>query len=225
VSEDVTLTNNLVRRAGGGLSLAGAGWLHPQTDYTKRVRVANNLFTEIDGARWGGSGRFLLLNGRVEDARFEHNTALAPGGTLMFSSPHPTARFTLLDNVLERGAYGILGDGSLVPAAPVEGENTLRVYAPGYTVRGNVFIGADAGRYPEGNFGAPPSSVRFVDPASSDYRLGRGSPYRGKATDGKDPGVDLEALRAALRGVVTAGADPLAPAATLPHGATPPSTP
>jgi hypothetical protein len=50
-----------------------------------------------------------------------------------------------------------------------------------------------------------PASARFfsefVNPAAGDFRLKPGSVYRGTASDGKDPSVDMDALQAALAGI------------------------
>jgi hypothetical protein len=43
------------------------------------------------------------------------------------------------------------------------------------------------------------SQVGFVNPSGNDYRLVSTSPYKGKASDGTDPGVDMDALLAALK--------------------------
>jgi hypothetical protein len=44
--------------------------------------------------------------------------------------------------------------------------------------------------------------VGFVDSARGDYRFKTDSPYRKRATDGKDVGCDFDALSAATAGVV-----------------------
>ena len=54
-------------------------------------------------------------------------------------------------------------------------------------------------QYPPNNF-YPSSldSVGFLNLAGRDYRLARSSPYKRAATDGRDIGVDFEALSTAL---------------------------
>lgn len=44
------------------------------------------------------------------------------------------------------------------------------------------------------------AEVGWVDVAKRDYRLADSSPFKGKATDGTDCGVDMEKLLAALQG-------------------------
>jgi hypothetical protein len=74
---------------------------------------------------------------------------------------------------------------------------------PGYIFQGNVIIGAQPTLYPPNNaFPVNQIAVRFVDFGGGDYRLLTESPYKGDATDGKDPGADVDAVNAATTGVV-----------------------
>ena len=45
--------------------------------------------------------------------------------------------------------------------------------------------------------------MAWVDPASDNYSLSASSPYKGKASHGTDPGVDMNALLAALGGAAS----------------------
>ena len=57
--------------------------------------------------------------------------------------------------------------------------------------------------HPQASFYAPTiASVGFTNPSGSDYSLSASSPYRGKATDGTDPGVDFNTLRQKTNNVV-----------------------
>jgi hypothetical protein len=92
--------------------------------------------------------------------------------------------------------YGIIGvnQGS--------GLSTLNVYMPGAIVRRNVIIGADFSAYPTDNFFPTKlAKVGVADPERGDYRLSAESPYKKRATDGKDVGCDFDALSAATAGV------------------------
>jgi hypothetical protein len=72
---------------------------------------------------------------------------------------------------------------------------------------GNVLVGYSRAEsdWPGGNnFGADWSSVGFVNYNSGDggdYRLSADSPYKGKATDGTDPGADLDTVTRMVAGV------------------------
>ncbi len=43
------------------------------------------------------------------------------------------------------------------------------------------------------------AGVGFADPEKGNYSLASSSPYKGKASDGTDPGVDMDALNNALK--------------------------
>jgi hypothetical protein len=43
--------------------------------------------------------------------------------------------------------------------------------------------------------------VNFNDGNGGDYHLLPNNPYKGKASDGSDPGADIDALNAAIQGV------------------------
>jgi hypothetical protein len=66
---------------------------------------------------------------------------------------------------------------------------------PGWVFAGNVLIGAPSASYPTENFfPATVNAVGFVNAAGGDYRLAASSPYKGQATDGTDPGADIDAV-------------------------------
>jgi hypothetical protein len=74
--------------------------------------------------------------------------------------------------------------------------------APDYVFERNVIIGAPAAMYPTGNSYPPtPFGVGFVDFTAGNYRLSARSALKGRATDGTDPGADIDAVEAHTRGV------------------------
>jgi hypothetical protein len=75
-----------------------------------------------------------------------------------------------------------------------------------YTFSNNVLIDARANQtWPAENFAVGSASgVGFVSwngGKGGDYHLASSSPFKGKATDGKDPGADIDAVDAATAGV------------------------
>ena len=93
-------------------------------------------------------------------------------------------------------AAGIAGTGTGV------GKGALAAFFPGAVVRRNVMVGGWASAYPPDNFfPAEVTHVGFADRAEGRYGLAAGSPYRRAATDGRDIGVDVDALTAALAGL------------------------
>ncbi len=189
--EDVTVTNNIVRRTGAGIGMHGMDSKPSQP--TKRVLIKNNLFEDVSGARWGGGGRLFQIYNGVTDLVIDHNTAFQDGPIIM-AEGRPHSGFVYRNNLAPHNDYGIQGTGS----AP--GKGTLDAYFPGAVVEKNVIVANPyAAHYPANNF-HPPSlgAVGFVDHARGDYRLTKSSPYKLAGSDGNDIGVDLAALTAAM---------------------------
>jgi len=191
--QDVTFVSNIVRRAGAGVNILGRDNNHPSQP-TERLLIANNLFDEIDGARWGGPGTlFQILDGTAH-LTIEHNTAFQQGAIIV-AEGRPHADFVYRNNLTPHNAAGIAGTGTGAGAA------TLSTYFPGSIVAGNVIAGGRASVHPPDNF-FPVSleMVGFVNRAGGNYRLTAASRYRRVGTDGRDPGVDLDALTTAVHG-------------------------
>jgi predicted outer membrane repeat protein len=190
--EDVTFVHNVVRHSGGAINMHGTDNERP-SQKTARVLIANNLFEDIDGARWAGKGRFVQILAGARDVVVEHNTALQDGAAV-FAEGEAFSGFVFRNNLLPHGD-GIAGTDH----AP--GRDTLQHYFPGSVVESNVMWGnSEMERvYPEGNFFPDsPVEVGFAAAAQGDYRLSERSPYRRRAADGKDIGADFDTLSAAL---------------------------
>jgi len=190
VVEDIAFLSNVVRQVGGGINVLGRDGNHP-SEQTRRLRIANNLFEDVGGPRWTGPGTFVQLLEGTAHVTIEHNTVLQRG-PILFAEGVSHTSFTFRDNIVTHNAAGIAGTGTGT------GASTLDTFFPGAVVRRNVIIGGPAHRYPHENFF--PASLEKVGFVAGRYRLGAGSPHRSSGTDGRDPGVDLEALAAAMAG-------------------------
>ena len=89
--EDVTIRRNVVRHAGGALSITGEDSNFPSGS-TRRVKVADNLFYDIDATGWGGSGAFLLIGDGPSDIAIEHNTVSQSGNIILAFGGRRTRR-------------------------------------------------------------------------------------------------------------------------------------
>ncbi|HUF92415.1 MAG TPA: right-handed parallel beta-helix repeat-containing protein [Candidatus Limnocylindria bacterium] len=190
--EDVTITNNVLRSAKSGIAIHGTDDEKRSQD-SKRILIRNNLFYDVGGQQWGDDTSLLFaITDGASDLVIEHNTALHEEN-ISFTEGRPHRGFVFRNNIVRHNEYGIAGGGER------PGTAALARYFPGAVVVGNVLIGAKAAEYPGDNF-FPPSvdAVGFVDTGRHQYGLAPKSPYRGKATDGTDPGADFEALRAAV---------------------------
>ncbi len=203
--QDVTFTNNIVRHAGGGLNIHGRDGNFP-SQQSRRFKIANNLFEDIDGRRWGGGGTFLLVSA-VPNIQAHHNTILQSGNLV---SPYggPSAAFVFLNNIGPHNEYGIFGDNR------GSGNAGISFYFPDGIFRRNVIAGAEARSYPADNFyPASLSRVGFLGLGAGNYRLSPSSPYKNAGTDGRDLGCDFDALqRAQGPAAGRTGAQAMAPA-------------
>jgi hypothetical protein len=207
VTEYVTFRNNVVRAASHGLLInaaeAGARGL-PLPLHVNHIRIQNVLFDGIGLQPWGG-GKLFRVFGGVSDVEITHVTSTSnPMGILDsrdVSDLNPNLIFT--HNIIERRFYGI-GAGSN------EGIPTLtRNFSP-FTYNQNVLVNMSGAtdqsisdsalksRYP------PVTSIAHdwaaVNLDAGTQRLAPTSPFYRVGDDGKDLGIDVDALMAAQAG-------------------------
>jgi hypothetical protein len=216
VVRDVTFQNNIVRHAAGGMMITGSDDIHP-SEQTRNITVYNNLFYDINGAKWGeGPGWFLKIGGGnkaggIVDLKVDHNTSHQSGRIILVYGT-PNTRFIFTNNITPHNDYGIFGD------AIGFGNPAIQHYFPASTITKNVIAAQGnqpgysthdlANRYPPGNyFIATLNEVGFVNPAVGDYRLasrlpdGNLNPYRTSGTNNTAIGYahPLEDARAFVR--------------------------
>ncbi len=197
-TEDVTVRYNVIRNVVGGVNLASRQSSRGLA--SRRYHFAHNVMDDVGESNGTTMGRIFQVLDDVDDVRIEHNTAIhsSTGGRMLVTfSRGGNDGFVFRDNIATRGTYGVKGDGTS------EGKNALDRMAPRHVFEGNVIAGAKASAYPAGNhFPSALSKVGFVSTSGGDYRLSSSSPYKGKASDGTDPGADVAAVRALTAGVV-----------------------
>ncbi len=188
--QDVTFQYNIIKNSDNGLNISayddgGA------SEQTRRIRIAHNYWNRVGGRL------FQILNapaGGTDGVSIEHNTSNLAGNQFLNMGDtrnQPNTNLVVRGNVGPAGQYGVFGGGV------GSGTAALNAYAE-WTFEGNVLAGANVASYPSNNF-YPANflqGVGFVDAANGDYRLSSSSPYKNRATDGSDPGVDFDALRA-----------------------------
>lgn len=214
---DITISNNIVRNVGAGITLSGRDD-NSTGNRSKRINILNNLFENIDGAKYGdlnvngpNDGTFIKI-GEPEDLVINHNTIFQTG-PITWAGKVMTG-FSYTNNISNSkaqsaGYQGIYGPGFQ------HGNKTIANYFPDVTdanqrINKNVLIAGDASKYTNYNtisknyFPAAAINVGFKDFAKGaiDYRnyaLTSSSPYYKDATDGKDLGVDFAMLDSAMK--------------------------
>ena len=223
VTEYVTFRNNIVRGAAHGVVINAAevgrsGAAMPVR--ANHIRFENVLFDDIGGSQWGG-GKLFRVFGGVADLSVTHITARSnPFGILdPADASDSNPRLVFKFNIVERRTYGIGAGGD-------EGEKTLTRNFPSFSYDQNVLVNTSkAGdqqiddarleaRYPQRTWVVSDWDAAGLDSATS--KLTTRSRFHNAAADGKDVGVDMDAIAAAQNGpggsaACTAPARPRAP--------------
>ncbi len=200
VTQDVTFRYNLVRNVGGAFTVSGS----PDNAFAdipaRRLTITDNIVHTINTATYDGIGQGALLNGDVSDLVFAHNTIVDPtSAALTFGggTNQPMIRLAFRDNIIGGGVNGMKGSG--VTAGTV----SLNTFAPSARFTNNVITLSSTTGYPTGNYYPTAlASIFFSALTSFDFHLIAGSAYKEKATDGVDPGANVDAVLSAIAGVI-----------------------
>jgi hypothetical protein len=196
VVSDVTFRNNIVRHAVNGLAILASDDIHP-SQVTRRIRITNNLFYDIDGGSWGkGNGGILLsiIGAGASNFELSHNTAVHAGPCVSFEEGSSVTGLVLTNNIMR---FHIIGAG-------LAGTEVLDRFTQGSVlVRNNAIVLSEKRdywipRYPDTNlYPETYQSAGFSNASIGDYSLQSASSLKRKATDKTDLGVNFEELKAA----------------------------
>lgn len=199
VSEEITISNSIIRNSDAGLSILGRDGTNIAFD-ANRLRLINNLWINVRGKWIEG------LNGAF-DVTIDHNTQITDAAKVSHAInlyDRQSTGFVATNNIHLHGTWGIKGGGM------GEGTEALNGYTPGAIYRSNILAGAKVNWdgspldwtrvYPINNFYPTSYDGLFVDAANGNYRLAPGSIGKNAGTDGKDIGVDMDQLEAAMSG-------------------------
>jgi PKD repeat protein len=204
-SRDVMMRYCIVRNVGAGFNLIGCdpGATIPSERITIMHVLVDGMFPAAgqkapNGGLMTGDGRGVQVLNNPIDAAVIHCTILSPHNTsISFGGPvnTPPKRFVYRDNISGNGQYGVKGPG-------LNTADTFKAFMADGKYKGNVLIGPDGGSsYPAGTSFAPTEAdVGFM--SATDRRLAASSKYKGKATDGTDPGADVAKIMSMTAGVV-----------------------
>jgi hypothetical protein len=193
VVQDITFRKNILRQSGAGLGILGRDDEFP-SQQTKRILIQDNLFEDISGANWGGSGVLFQIAGGSANVVIDHNTGFQNGSAIVADGA-PNTGFVYQNNIARAGDSAAATSGARDVA--------LGARFPGTSFSRNVLTGANPARYPADNFfPAAVGDIGFWNPAAGDYRLLPTSPYFNGGTDGAHVGADFDALMSSTAGVI-----------------------
>jgi len=196
--KNFTFKNNWIKNFGTAFSGAlgnpkGYALWHMATEGTNIV-VENNLFTQTNNLPDEYGYTKIAIWGYGNGVVIKHNTFInSSGGGPMFASNGPITNFTFKDNIAFNNMYGMNC-----------GLATFSACYPKLTIIKNVIVrNAESGyslesAYPNNYIAQGIDSVGFTNFRGGDYRLASSSRFKGKGSDGSDPGVNFEELKEAL---------------------------
>jgi hypothetical protein len=222
--QDITLRYNWVAHMGGGMQIANvlSDTKGPATA-GERYSIHDMVFEDIDDGKYGGFGMFALIMSmtpKLRDVWLDHITAFPPkvlfglGGT---AGEPKIAGFVFRNSIVGAGERQMTSTGGGHINCAGQQPHPLAMVtscfqAPNFA--NNVIVGAGNAWPSHNSFPGQYSDVRFVsfnNGNGGDYHLCRGpkqpdsckvaSKYLKATSDGKDPGADIDAVKAATAGV------------------------
>ncbi|MBZ5548211.1 MAG: putative Ig domain-containing protein [Acidobacteriia bacterium] len=217
---DITIRYNKISHTAAGFNIANVMVGNLGAQAGERYSIHDIVVDDIDAAKYkGGGGLFLVMNNwpkqTLNNVSIRHVTGFPDQvGHLMavmndLSYPQMYA-FTFSDNLVVVPTHPVWSAGGTNNCAVADVPTTvLSTCFKTYTFTNNVLAAVTKAfppaKWPGGNFF--PSTVdevgfvNYNNGSGGDYHLQASSPHKGKASDGKDPGADIDAVNAATQGV------------------------
>lgn len=152
VIQDITVRNNLIKKATSGVNILARFNKVPIIG-TRRVLFQGNVFEDVGRDPVNGTkGTIFQLLQDVEDIAFVNNTVTQSAGDVskaVYFDGVPGIRTVILNNIFPLSSIGIGGSGR------AGGNSTLATFAPDGIVEGNVLPGLPAAVYPRNNYFPP----------------------------------------------------------------------
>lgn len=201
VTEHVTFRYNLMENSTAGFNMSANSGPN-ETVAANNILFQDNVVYNLGGdSDFGASNnRLWQLIGELDRVTIRNNTNIVPSDgsmTAAMLSGGPKTNLVVLDNIMGLGEFGWFGDGV------GGGTEALNHYAPsGYVFESNAFAGNADGNYPPGNFFVDTYlQIGFRNFLGADFGLAADSPFKGRASDGGDPGADWDSVIAGIAGV------------------------
>jgi hypothetical protein len=217
---DVTIRFNTMSHMGSGIEISTAltkgDGLGVPAMAGARFSIHDVVLDDIDATRYVGHGSLLhLSNGWsrnvLNQVTISHVTAFPEIYLITLenrTSNQEMTGFVFTNNIVGSGKYPIFsaGGGPTNCAKSGSPKDNLSHCFAAYTFKSNVIVGASSAFppsvWPAGNhFAGNVKTLDFLNYSDGDYSLLPSSPYWNTATDGTNPGADVEAVETAISGV------------------------
>ena len=220
-STDITIRYNRISHTGAGFDIAAVTVEGLGAQAAERYSIHDIVVDDIDASKYtGGGGLFLVMNfwplQTLKNVSIRHVTGIPDqrghvlGIANSLNNPQMSG-FTFSDNLVVVPKFPVWGAGAVNDCASADVPlPVLNACFTTYSFTNNVLADASPtvyppSKWPAGNFfPATVDAVGFVNfnnGIGGDYHLQANSPYKGKASDGRDPGADIDAVNAAIQGV------------------------
>lgn len=221
---DITIRYNTISHVGSGFQIAASQhqlrsgqWVDSIAN--EHVSIHDVTVDDMNAVTYNGDGiafqisSGLVANKPLNNVTINHVTVHTRGrikcliivGVAPKNSRLPFA-ISFTDNIVPAGKYSVWSTG--LGTCPKSGQPaaTFENCWKSFQVTNNVIVDYPNGQgpWPSGNFQVKDmDGVGFEDlnREDADYRLSAASRFKGKASDGKDVGADIDAIRAAIAGV------------------------
>jgi hypothetical protein len=217
---DVTIRYNSISHVAAGLQIANAlAGSNPPLD-GQRYSIHDIVIDDIDGGKYSGPSEFAQISVTpgatvLQNVTINHVTAFPSKTMLLIGDMVATStqmkNFVFTNNIVNAGLYPVWSSSGKAEDCSYHDSplTTFNACFSGYTFAANAIIAtpalAPAAKWPSRNFfPADAAAVRFANyngGNGGDYHLQSSSPYKGKGTDGKDLGADVDAIQSATAGV------------------------
>lgn len=218
---DITIRYNEISHSAGGLLIAEAAYEQGPPRLEARISIHDDVFDDLGPAYYNGDSSvvagmafqisFCATCTPIHDVLIDHVTMLLTSPRMfMVLGAAPGSHIqnlTFTNNIVSSpSGLAITGTGAKAPCG-FQG-NTARDRLSScidpLRFQSNVIIGTNDA-WPKGNLTTrAPEEIKFLDPHGSNgvnYRLSPQSPHKGRSTDGKDLGADVDALTKLTAGV------------------------
>jgi len=219
--QDVTIRYNYVTGTGSGIGLAASQTAQRADSLAaQRWSIHDDILDDLDSRHYNGDGIVFQISSELakrpplNNITIDHVTVVARGPvkSAVIVGVHPANprlpfNINFTNNILPGGKYSVWSTGGNNGCAKSgQPETTFKNCWINSEVSHNVIVDYPAGQgpWPKNNFLAKGMrSVGFTSESAetANYQLVSSSPYKRKASDGKDVGADVEAVKTAIEGV------------------------